>query len=182
MGITASAVDVPAVSPGVRTTSDPDATNRKALLQAVDVDELAKQNVTHDPSALSDIAGGLPADQKAVTMGYDSSNPDNQLISKLIQTQFAPSPYPWGHISWDPDGSLNYLGCSAPPISAALARGLETGDVQAFSEAAAADAGCWLNVADVDDFMVAQPWLKGVEQAHVVTNPNSLRPATLSVR
>jgi peptide/nickel transport system substrate-binding protein len=27
---------------------------------------------------------------------------------------------------------------------------------------------------------VAQPWLKGVEQAHVVTNPNSLRLFELS--
>ena len=39
----------------------------------------------------------------------------------------------------------------------------------------------WLNIADVNDFMVAQPWLKGVEQAHVVTNPNSLRLNALSV-
>ena len=45
----------------------------------------------------------------------------------------------------------------------------------------AVKTGCWLNIADVDDFMVAQPWLKGVEQAHVVTNPNSLRLAALSV-
>jgi peptide/nickel transport system substrate-binding protein len=29
--------------------------------------------------------------------------------------------------------------------------------------------------------MVAQPWLKGIEAAHVVTNPNSLRLAALSV-
>lgn len=223
------------------------ATNRKAVLQAINVDELVKQtyfgrgevadqlypanmiasdlavqNVTHDPSVLSGIVGGLPADQKAVTIGYDSSNPDNQLVSNLIQTQLAaagltatvqsyptsqiyewiggdgmdapdvltllawpdaPSPYTWGHISWDPDGGLNYLGCSAPPITAALARGLETGDAQAFSEAAAAaaDTGCWLNVANVDDFVVAQPWLKGVEEGHVVTNPNSLRLAGLSV-
>jgi peptide/nickel transport system substrate-binding protein len=30
-----------------------------------------------------------------------------------------------------------------------------------------------------DDFMVAQPWLKGVAAAHVVTNPNSLSLAAL---
>jgi peptide/nickel transport system substrate-binding protein len=29
--------------------------------------------------------------------------------------------------------------------------------------------------------MVAQPWLKGIEQAHAVSNPNSLRIAALSV-
>src|SRR6202008_2161054 len=168
-----------------------DAKNRTALLQAVDVDELVKQtyfgrgkvapqiyppnmmadqfgkqSVPHDPSVLTGVAGGLPADQKAVTVGYDSSNPDNQLVSNLIQTQLAsagltakvqsyptseiygwiggdgmaapevlsllawpgaPSPYTWGHISWDADGGLNYLGCSAPPVTEALARGLPTG-------------------------------------------------------
>jgi peptide/nickel transport system substrate-binding protein len=224
-----------------------DQKNRNAVLKAIDVDtlvkqtyfgrgkvadqmyppnvmapDLAKQNVVHDPSVLSGIAGGLPADQKALTVGYDSSNPDNQLVSNLIQTQLAsagltakvqsyptsqiygwiggdetaapevltllawpdaPSPYTWGHISWDPDGGLNYLGCSAPPVTAALARGLATGDAQAFSQAgdAAGQTGCWMNIADVDDFMVTQPWLKGVAEAHVVTNPNTLRLAALSV-
>ncbi|WP_197373874.1 ABC transporter substrate-binding protein [Mycolicibacterium baixiangningiae] len=223
-----------------------DPKNRAALLAAIDVDalvkqtyfgrgekaeqlyppnmiapELAKQNVKHDPSLLAGIVAGLPADQKAITVGYDSSNPDNQLINNLIQTQLAaagldakvqsyptseiygwigndapnapdiltgtawpdaPSPYTWGHISWDADGGLNYLGCSAPPVTEALTRGLQTGDPQAFSEAAdaAGATGCWLNIADVNDFMVAQPWLKGVEQAHVVTNPNSLRLFELS--
>lgn len=224
-----------------------DPKNRMALLQAIDVDtlvkqtyfgrgekaeqiyppnmiasEYAKQNITHDPSVLTGIVGSLPADQKTVTVGYDSSNPDNQLINNLIQTQLAaagldakvqsyptseiygwigndapnapdiltstawpdaPSPYTWGHISWDPDGGLNYLGCSAPPVTEALARGLESGDAKQFSDAAQAalDTGCWLNIADVDDFVVAQPWLKGVEDAHVVTNPNSLRLFELSV-
>jgi peptide/nickel transport system substrate-binding protein len=224
-----------------------DAKNRNAVMQAVDVDELvkqtyfgrgkkaeqiyppnimaqqyAKQSVAHDPSVLTALAAGLPADQKAVTIGYDSSNPDNQLISNLLQTQLAaagltakvqayptseiygwvggngqdapeimtylgwpdaPSPYTWGHISWDADGGLNFFGCSAPPVTAALAAGLPTGADADFSTAGleAVKTGCWLNVADVNDFMVAQPWLKGIEQAHVVTNPNSLRLAALSV-
>ncbi|MBO0677369.1 ABC transporter substrate-binding protein [Mycolicibacterium sp. S2-37] len=224
-----------------------DPKNRMALLQAIDVDtlvkqtyfgrgekaeqiyppnmiapEMARQTITHDPSVLAGIVGNLPADQRTVTVGYDSSNPDNQLINNLIQTQLAaagldakvqsyptseiygwigndapnapdiltstawpdaPSPYTWGHITWDADGGLNYLGCSAPPVTEALARGLENGDPQLFSQAAeaAAQTGCWLNIADVDDFVVAQPWLKGVEQAHVVTNPNSLRLFELSV-
>ncbi|MDT5131430.1 MAG: peptide/nickel transport system substrate-binding protein, partial [Mycobacterium sp.] len=167
-------------------------------------------------------AAGLPADQKTITVGYDSSNPDNQLISNLIQTQLAaagitakvqsyptsqiygwiggdgvsapeiltltawpdaPSPYTWGHISWDPDGGLNYLTCSSPRITSSLSQGLVTGAAQAFADAAteATATGCWMNIADVDDFVVAQPWLKGVEQAHVVTNPNTLRLAPLSV-
>lgn len=221
--------------------------NRLALLKAVNLDELvkqtyfgrgevagqiypanmmapeyAKQDVGYDPSALTELAAGLPADQKAITVGYDSSNPDNQLISNLLQTQLAaaglevkvqsyptsevynwiggdatsapevlsmvawpdaPSPYTWGHISWDADGGLNYLGCTAPPITEALARGLETGSDEDFSTAGleALKTGCWLNIANVNDFMVAQPWLKGVEEAHAVTNPNSLRLAKLFV-
>ncbi|KDF02086.1 ABC transporter substrate-binding protein [Mycolicibacterium aromaticivorans JS19b1 = JCM 16368] len=224
-----------------------DAKNRNAVMQAIDVDELVKQtyfgrgkkadqiypanmmaadygkqSVTHDPSVLTALAAGLPADQKSVTIGYDSSNPDNQLISNLIQTQLAaaglnakvqayptseiygwvggdgqaapeimtylgwpdaPSPYTWGHISWDADGGLNFFGCSAPPITDALAKGLPTGDLADFSTAGeeAVKTGCWLNIANVNDFMVAQPWLKGVEQAHVVTDPNTLRLAALSV-
>jgi len=224
-----------------------DQANRTALLQALDVDtavkqtyfgrgqkadqiyppnmidkQYAKQDITHDPSKLTQIVAGLPADQKSIVIGYDSSNPDNQLISNLLQTQLAaagldakvqsyptseifgwigtdgqsapniltalawpdaPSPYTWGHISWDPDGGLNYMGCSAPPIGEALAKGIIDDNQQAYSDAgqAALATGCWLNVADVNDFMVAQPWLKGVEGAHVVTNPNSLRLASLSV-
>ncbi|BBY89146.1 ABC transporter substrate-binding protein [Mycolicibacterium tokaiense] len=225
-----------------------DQANRTALLQAIDAEALvqqtyfgrgkvaeqiyppnmldaqfAKQEITHDPSKLTEIAAGLPADQKTVVIGYDSSNPDNQLISNLIQTQLAaagltatvqsyptseiygwigsdgmsapdvftalawpdaPSPYTWGHISWDPDGGLNYLGCSAPPVTDALAEGLVTGAPEPFSTAGleAVKTGCWMNVADVDDFMVAQPWLKGIEDSHVVTNPNTLRIATLTAQ
>ncbi|MDT5098161.1 MAG: peptide/nickel transport system substrate-binding protein [Mycobacterium sp.] len=224
-----------------------DAKNRNAVMQAVDVDELVKQtyfgrgekadqiypsnmmppefgkqSVPHDPSVLTAVAAGLPPDQKSVTIGYDSSNPDNQLISNLLQTQLAaaglnakvqayptseiygwigsdaqsapeimaylgwpdaPSPYTWGHISWDADGGLNFFGCSAPPVTAALAKGLPTGSQADYSTAGleAVKTGCWLNIANVNDFMVAQPWLKGVEQSHVVTNPNSLRLAALSV-
>ncbi len=224
-----------------------DVKNRNAVMQAINVDELVKQtyfgrgkkaeqiyppnmmaaefgkqSVPHDPSALSAIAATLPADQKAVTIGYDSSNPDNQLISNLIQTELAaagltvkvqayptseiygwvgtdgksapeimtyvgwpdaPSPYTWGHISWDAGGGLNFFGCSSPAVTDALAKGLPADSAPDFSTAGveAVKTGCWLNVADVNDFMVAQPWLKGVEQAHVVTNPNSLRLNALSV-
>ncbi|MFE4460751.1 ABC transporter substrate-binding protein, partial [Nocardia tengchongensis] len=176
----------------------------------------------HDTSALAKVVAGVPADQKTVTIGYDSSNPDNQLVGNLIQTQLAtvgitakvqgyptsqiygwpgtkaddapevlllagwpdaPSPYTWGHINFDPDGGLNYLNCSAPDLTASLSAGRVTGADDIFSRAAAqaAATGCWLNIADVDDFVVAQPWLKGVAESHMVTEPNSLRLATLSV-
>jgi peptide/nickel transport system substrate-binding protein len=184
--------------------------------------EFAQQSIPHDPSVLTKLVAALPADQRTMTLGYDSSNPDNQLITNLIQTQLAaagisakvqsyptsqiygwvgsdeltspdlftfvvwpdsPSPYTWGHISFDPDGGINYLNCTSPPLSAALAEGKRTGTPQPFSDAArlATDTGCWMNLADVNDFMVTQPWLKGVEQAHVVSSPNALRIAALSV-
>ena len=77
-----------------------------------------------------------------------------------------------------------FLWLPAPVLAdASLARGLPNDAPQPYSDAGAAaeETGCWLNVADIDDFVVAQPWLKGVEQAHAVSNPNSLRIAALSV-
>jgi peptide/nickel transport system substrate-binding protein len=38
----------------------------------------------------------------------------------------------------------------------------------------AVGSGCWLNIADKLDAMVAQPWLKGVPQAHIVADPQTL--------
>ena len=78
---------------------------------------------------------------------------------------------------------ISIAALSAAPRIAALAAGLPTDADADFSTAGveAVKTGCWLNIADVNDFMVAQPWLKGVEQAHVVTNPNSLRLNALSV-
>ncbi len=179
--------------------------------------------MTHDPSVLTGLAAGLPADQKAITIGYDSSNPDNQLISNLLQTQLAaagltakvqayptseiygwiggdgqaapeilaylgwpdaPSPYTWGHISWDADGGTELpglLGAAGHRRAGARACRPVRRRTSRRPALEAVKTGCWLNIANVNDFMVAQPWLKGVEQAHVVTNPNSLRLAALSV-
>ena len=44
-----------------------------------------------------------------------------------------------------------------------------------------AATGCWYNLVNQNDFMVAQPWLKGVQESHVVTQPNTLTLAGLSV-
>src|SRR5579875_272015 len=95
----------------------------------------------------------------------------------------AAHPYTWAHISWDPNGGLNYLHCSDPSITSLLPEALRTGDLQVFSQLGelAAATGCWENLVNQDDFMAAQPWLKGVEQAHVVTAPNTLSLAKLSV-
>ena len=79
-------------------------------------------------------------------------------------------------------GGLNYLHCSTPEISKLLTQGLATGSVQTFSQIGVLSVatGCWYNLVNQNDFMVAQPWLKGVVQAHVVTYPNSLNLFALS--
>ncbi len=89
----------------------------------------------------------------------------------------------WAHISFDPSGGLNYLHCSTAQITQLLGQGLATGSAQTFSKIGVLSVatGCWENLVNQDDFMVAQPWLKGVAQAHVVTYPNSLNLAALSV-
>jgi peptide/nickel transport system substrate-binding protein len=95
----------------------------------------------------------------------------------------AAPPYMWAHISYDADGGLNYLHCSSPQITELLKQGVATGSQQVFSKVGelAAGTGCFYNLVDQDDFMVAQPWLKGIAQAHVVTAPNSLSVAALYV-
>ena len=160
------------VNPSKGMMKDP--SNRTALLQAIDVDELVKQTyfgrgkvgtqiyppnmmaaefgkqtLTHDPSALTKIAAGSarrsedhhhrlrlqqpgqPADQQPVqtqlaaagltakVQGYPTSEiygwigGDGQAAPEILAKlgwPDAPSPYTWGHISWDADGGLNYLG------------------------------------------------------------------------
>lgn len=87
----------------------------------------------------------------------------------------------WAHISWDTNGGLNYLHRSTPQMSKLILQGGQTGSTPTFSQLGtlAAQTGCWYNLVNQNDFMVAQPWLKGVAAAHVVTNPNSLSLAAL---
>jgi peptide/nickel transport system substrate-binding protein len=182
----------------------------------------AVQNIPNDTSALASLVKSLPANERTLTVGYDSSSPDNQLVANLLTAQLdplgltvqvqsyttaqiygwappAPSakgapgvlldsgwpdaapPYMWAHISFDPNGGLNYLHCSSPQISSLLVQGQRTGSVPTFSQIGqlSAQTGCWDNLVNQNDFMVAQPWLKGVAAAHVVTNPNSLSLAGL---
>ncbi|MEN3307576.1 MAG: peptide/nickel transport system substrate-binding protein [Micromonosporaceae bacterium] len=222
------------------------AENRVALEKAIDIDQIfqqaylgrgkkadqaypahmmaegmATQSVAHDPSALQKLVTSLPADQKTITVGYDSQSVDNQLVANLISAQLAPygltvkvqsyptsqifgwvgnpkgapelllalgwpdaaPPYTWAHISFDPTGGLNYLHCSDPTITRMLTEGATTGSADTFSQIGVASVatGCWYNLVDQDDFMVAQPWLKGVEAAHVVAAPNTLSLNLLSV-
>jgi len=218
------------------------AANRMALLKAINVQQIFKevftgratvaqqaypahmmpagdaaQSIPYDTAPLASLVKSLPASERTLTIGYDSSSPDNQLVANVLSAELdqvglsttvqsyptatiygwpppAPSakgapgvlldagwpdaapPYMWAHISFDPNGGLNYLHCSTPQISQLLTQGAATGSAATFSEIGqlSAQTGCWYNLVNQDDFMVAQPWLKGVTQAHVVTNPNSL--------
>jgi peptide/nickel transport system substrate-binding protein len=218
------------------------AANRLALLKAVNVREIFKevfvgratiadqaypahmmpagtaiQDIPYDTAPLASLVKSLPPGERTLTIGYDSSSPDNQLVANVLSAELdqlgltvvvqsyptaaiygwappaksakgapdvlldggwpdAAPPYMWAHISFDPDGGLNYLHCSTPQISRLLTRGAITGATSTFSQIGelSVQAGCWYNLVNQDDFMVAQPWLKGVAQAHVVTAPNSL--------
>ncbi len=184
---------------------------------------MGTQDIAYQPSALGNLVKSLPTGQRQLTIGYDSSSPDNQLVANLLSAQLDPlgltvrvqsyptsqifgwissvaaakgapaillyggwpdaaPPYMWAHISWDPGAGLNYLHCSSPAITKLLASGLETGAMQDFSTAGqlAVATGCWDNLVNQDDFMVAQPWLKGVAAAHVVGAPYTLSIAKLS--
>lgn len=218
--------------------------NRTALLQAVDLNAIAKvfagrgqkatqaypphmiagglaaQNVPYGPAALTTLAKSLPAGQKTLTIGYDTSSSDLQVIANLVSAELRPTgvtarvqgyptsqiygwtsnpkgapevlitggwpdaapPYTWAHINYGKGGGLNYLGCTVPALDKLLTQGKVTGAPATFSQVGtlAVQSGCWYNLVDLDDFMVAQPWLKGVEQAHAVTNPFSLSLAALS--
>jgi peptide/nickel transport system substrate-binding protein len=184
-------------------------------------DEFALQKVTHDPAPLTGIAASLPADQKTITVGYDSSSTDNQLVANLISTQLAAAgltakvqgfptsqifgwvgngaegpdllatlgwpdaapPVTWGYISYHSGAGLNYFGCSTPEMDAKLDEAGSSEDDQLFSDIGelAIGSGCWLNLVDQNDFMVAHPWLKGVKEAHVIAQPMTLSLELLSV-
>jgi peptide/nickel transport system substrate-binding protein len=123
---------------------------------------------------------GYPTSQIFGWIGDPKGAPD--LLAQGGWPDAAP-PYTWAHISFDPDGGLNYLHCSTDEITKLLAGGLGTGDAATFGKIGelAVATGCWYNLVNQDDFMVAQPWLKGVEASHVVGAPTTLTLAGLSV-
>jgi peptide/nickel transport system substrate-binding protein len=93
----------------------------------------------------------------------------------------ADNPYMWTHISYDPSGGLEYLSCNVPNQASLDTAAVTTGSNSAYNKAIqnAESSGCWLNVSEKDDAMVAQSWLKGVTQSHLVPYPYTLNLATL---
>jgi len=89
--------------------------------------------------------------------------------------------YTWTHISFDPTGGLQYMTCNVPGEAALNSQAVETGSNALYNQAVekAVNSGCWFNIADKDDTMVAQPWLKDVPEAHIVADPWMLELAVL---
>ncbi len=86
------------------------------------------------------------------------------------------NPYTWNHITYDSTGGLQYLSCSVPGVDAIDTQAVTTGSTSLYGQAveSAVKEGCWLNVANRNDAMVFQPWMQGVNNAHVVTMPWAL--------
>jgi peptide/nickel transport system substrate-binding protein len=118
------------------------------------------------------------ADVGSVSSAQSSSQP-NVLIDYFWPDTY--NVYTWTHISFDPSGGLEYLSCDVPGESALDSEAVETGSDVVYNEVVekAMASGCWLNLADKDDTMVAQPWLRGVPQSHNVAEPEMLELAGL---
>ncbi|MGO9027235.1 MAG: ABC transporter substrate-binding protein [Acidimicrobiales bacterium] len=84
--------------------------------------------------------------------------------------------YTWNHITYDSTGGLQYLTCTVPGVDSLDSQAVATDSVATYSQAVAlaVKEGCWYNIANRNDAMVVQPWLKGVPQAHVVAMPWAL--------
>ncbi|QCB92736.1 ABC transporter substrate-binding protein [Cellulomonas shaoxiangyii] len=91
--------------------------------------------------------------------------------------------YMHGHVFWDPDGGLNHLQCSDETTTTLLSEALTTGSDATYLAAgeAAYAAGCAPTFSWTTDFMVAQGWLAGVEEAHSIAAPATLDFAHLRV-
>jgi peptide/nickel transport system substrate-binding protein len=123
--------------------------------------------------------------QTSQIYGWVGSVQDSKTESpNLLVNYFTPdadNPYTWTHIEYDPLGGLQFLNCNVPGEAALDAQAVATGSNALYNEVIkkAVASGCWLNVADVDDAIVAQPWLKGIPQSHIFAAPETLDVATL---
>jgi peptide/nickel transport system substrate-binding protein len=118
------------------------------------------------------------ADVGSVATARSSSQP-NILVDYFWPDTY--NVYTWTHISFDPSGGLQYLSCNVPGEGPLDSQAVATGSDVLYNEVVekAIASGCWLNLADKDDTMVAQPWLKGIPEAHNVAQPEMLELAGL---
>jgi peptide/nickel transport system substrate-binding protein len=140
-----------------------------AELQA---DGLSTKVVGYQTSAIYGWIGQVSASQGPST--------PNLLIDYFWPDSY--NPYMWTHISFDATGGLQYTNCDSVPNEAALdTQAVSSGSLTEYNKVIenAVNNGCWLNIADKKDAMVAQPWLKGIPQAHIVADPEMLNLAVL---
>ncbi|WP_188703182.1 ABC transporter substrate-binding protein [Microbacterium nanhaiense] len=134
-------------------------------------------------------AAGLPAtvtehqSSEVFSTFYEdpASSPDMYIATNTWPD--SNSPYMHGHVFWDADGGLNHLQCSDPETSELLAEALKTGEAEKYLAAAQAQqkAMCAPVFARGSDFVVAQTWIAGVEEAHSIAEPLTLDFAFLSI-
>ena len=79
----------------------------------------------------------------------------------------APNPFMWGHVFWDKSGGIDFLQCNVPQVDTDLNKGLSTGNNALYVQAAKlfSKNGCYLHVANLKDWVLAQKWLTGIPQA-----------------
>ena len=169
-----------------------------ALKKAVDAIPPAERDITvgYDTGAPDDqlIAEQVGAEIQAEGLtakivGYQTSSiygwigsvaddTGNQTPNLLVDYMWpdADNPYTWSHITFDPNGGLNYLTCQIPGVAPVDAQADTTGALGLYDQVSklASQSGCYLNVADKNDAMVFQPWVQGVSAAHVIGAPESL--------
>lgn len=132
---------------------------------------------------------------KATVTEYQSSqiwgdfqkDPAGKAPDIMINTRTWPdasNPYLYGHVFWGEDGGLNHLSCSTPKVDQLLDRALVTGKDEDYATAAAANNEAMCNPiwTFAGDFVVAQPWLGGIKEAHSVAEPSTLDYAQLTVQ
>lgn len=110
--------------------------------------------------------------------GSDKGAPD--LLVDYVWPD-AYDPYQWAHINFTSTGGVNYLHCVVPGVDAQLAKALATNNLALYAKVGqeAVQTGCYLNLVNQNDVFVAQKWLKGLPQGHVVAAPYSVRLAAL---
>jgi peptide/nickel transport system substrate-binding protein len=148
-------------------------------------DQLLAENIGAELGALglSTKVVGYQTSEIYASVGSTSTAAEPSQPNMLID-YFWPdtyNTYTWTHISFDPTGGLQYMTCNVPGEADLNSQAVETGSNADYNQAVekAVSSGCWLNIADKDDTMVAQPWLKDVPEAHIVADPWMLELAVL---
>jgi peptide/nickel transport system substrate-binding protein len=77
-------------------------------------------------------------------------------------------PYMWGHVFWDKTGGIDLLQCDVPQVDADLNQAVQSGDTSLYVKAAEEYSanGCYLHVANLGDYVLAQKWLTNIPEAH----------------